>query len=115
METKNWADWFRGAFGSEVDGLVKVGKGAAANGEKVFKGALDDLARSLGATVILPAGDVFMFKGMSADENHNVFTTLSYDTSTSGKATPHASSDMSHTAWVKPERPVKKQPMPASS
>ncbi|KAF5683866.1 aldehyde dehydrogenase (NAD+) [Fusarium circinatum] len=105
-ETKNWADSFTGAFEGELAGLVKVGEGAAANGEKVFKGALDDLANSLGATVILPAGDVFMFKGMSCDENYNVFTTICYDTPTSGKVTAHASSDMSHTAWQKPQPPT---------
>ncbi|KAG5796115.1 hypothetical protein H9Q69_004848 [Fusarium xylarioides] len=108
-ETKNWADWFSGAFEGELAGLVKVGEGAAANGEKVFKGALDDLANSLGATVILPAGDVFMFKGISCDKNYNVFTTICYDTPTSGKVTAHSSSDMSHTAWQKPQPPTKKK------
>jgi hypothetical protein len=52
------------------------------------------MANSLGVTVILPAGDVFMFKGMDCDENYNVFTTIFYDTLTSGKVTAHASSDI---------------------
>ncbi|KAF4496982.1 aldehyde dehydrogenase (NAD+) [Fusarium agapanthi] len=92
-----------GAFEGELTGLVKVGEGAAADDEKVFKGAPDDLANSLGATMIPPAGDIFMFKGMSCDENYDVFTTICYDTSTSGQVTTHASSDMS------PQPPTKKK------
>jgi hypothetical protein len=41
--------------------------------------ALDKLVKSLGTQVILPAGDVFIFKGLSENSDHNIFTTVVYD------------------------------------
>ena len=60
--------------------MTSVGEETGKNAATTLQGALDDLVKSLGTTVILPAGDVFMFKGMSADSDNNVFTTICYNT-----------------------------------
>ncbi|KAK2127747.1 Aldehyde/histidinol dehydrogenase [Fusarium oxysporum II5] len=49
-----------------------------------FKEAVADLVKPLGATVILPAGGIFMFKGLSCTPQNDVFTQLAYDTPMGG-------------------------------
>ena len=102
-ELFNWAKAFEGAFSTEKSNLGTIGEDLARSGVDRFKDTLGDLTKSLGTTVILPAGDVFMFKGMSADSDHNVFTTISYDTATEGgTVTSQAAKDVSNSRWQAP-------------
>jgi hypothetical protein len=94
-KAKNWANRFSGSFQSDLSGLQRVGAEVGHDAEQLFKDASSDLAESLTATVILPASDVFMFKGMSMDEDFDVFTTICYDMPISGQITTHASKDIS--------------------
>jgi hypothetical protein len=103
--THNWAAAFESFFETEKANLSSIGEETAKGGATLFKGAVDDLAKSLTTTVILPAGDVFMFKGMSADENHNVFTTISYITNTEGTVRSKIAKDISLTGWQAPAKP----------
>ncbi|KAI3584033.1 Aldehyde/histidinol dehydrogenase [Fusarium oxysporum f. sp. albedinis] len=57
-----------------------IGQDIAKDGATRFKEAVADLVKPLGATVILPAGSVFMFKGLSCTPQNDVFTQLAYDT-----------------------------------
>jgi len=107
-ETFNWAKTFSGFFEDELSSLKTIGEKVATSGATLFKGALDDLVKSLGTTVILPAGDVLMFKGMSADSYNNVFTTVTYNTPVGGLVETQAAKDVSHTGWQAPIRPKPK-------
>lgn len=98
----NWAKIFSFAFEGELASLTSISEEAAKSGGTLFKSALEKLTDSLSTTVILPAGDVFMFKGMSADSDHNVFTTISYDTPTGGTVETQAAKDVSVTRWQAP-------------
>jgi len=69
-------------FKAEKNDLGAIGETIAKDGGRLMQEALDKLVKDLGTQVILPAGDVFMFKGLSADSDHNVFTSIVYDTAT---------------------------------
>lgn len=107
-QTYNWAKTFSGFFEDELSSLKTIGEKVATSGATLFKGALDDLVKSLGTTVILPAGDVFMFKGMSADSDYNVFTTITYNTPIGGSVETQAAKDLLQTGWQAPIRPKAK-------
>lgn len=106
-KTHNWASTFEFAFDEEKSNLTTIGDNVAKNGAALFRGAVKDLVKSLGATVILPAGEVFTFKGFSTDEFGNVFTVTNYDTSTDDTVNLVAAKDISTTRWVAPEKPTK--------
>ncbi|CAM1505030.1 Fc.00g106670.m01.CDS01 [Cosmosporella sp. VM-42] len=88
-ESKNWANWFEFAFEEELEQMGRIGEETAGRAADLFKGALEDLVKGLGTAVILPAGDVFMFKGMSCDTGGNVFTSITYATPIGGKVRLH--------------------------
>ncbi|KAJ0150302.1 Uncharacterized protein HZ326_7124 [Fusarium oxysporum f. sp. albedinis] len=67
-------------FGDELRSTDSIGQDIAKDGATRFKEAVADLVKPLGATVILPAGSVFMFKGLSCTPQNDVFTQLAYDT-----------------------------------
>ncbi|KAF3930369.1 hypothetical protein ABW20_dc0108898 [Dactylellina cionopaga] len=104
----NWAKAFEGAFDDEKGNLDTIGNDMVKGGHAKLEGALDDLVKSLGTTVILPAGEVFMFKGFSTDENGNVFTTLSYDTPLGGQVQTHGNQSIA-TSWQVPKKPTPKK------
>jgi hypothetical protein len=47
--------------------------------------AIKGLDSNLKATIILPASDVFLFKGLSCDSNAILLSIVTYDTPTSGE------------------------------
>ncbi|KAF3904729.1 hypothetical protein ABW20_dc0100609 [Dactylellina cionopaga] len=49
-----------------------------------ISGVGENLVDRLAGTIIMPAGDVFMFKGLSTDENGNVYSGVTYDTPVGG-------------------------------
>lgn len=61
---RNWASVFSGALKDEMNTLTKIGEEMSKDGARLFTDALDKLLKSLGGNVILPAGDIFMFKGL---------------------------------------------------
>lgn len=71
-------------FGHELRSADAIGQDIAKDGATMFKEAVADLVKPLGATVILPAGSVFMFKGLSCTPQNDVFTQLAYDTPMGG-------------------------------
>ncbi|KAK5994043.1 hypothetical protein PT974_07483 [Cladobotryum mycophilum] len=105
-KTHNWAETFEWAFDKEKGCLNNIAGTIATDGATVMAGALDDLVKSLGTTVILPAGSVFMFKGFSTDDAGNVFTVINYDTSTDDEVQLQRSKDVLHTRWRTPAEPV---------
>ena len=107
IKTYNWANTFKFAFVDELSGLASVGEEVGKSAAAAFQGALDDLVKCLGTTVILPAGDVFMFKGMSADSENNVFTTITYNTPIGGSVKTQEAKDISLTRWLTPMKPTK--------
>lgn len=50
-----------------------------------LKKAVTGLADSLSTTVIMPAGDVFMFKGLNTDAQGNVYSGITYSTPSGGE------------------------------
>lgn len=74
------------AFGKELDSVSSIGEAVGRSGAERIRGAFNDLAKALSTTVILQAGDVFMFQGMTTEKDHNVFTTITYNTPTEGSA-----------------------------
>ncbi|TPX13349.1 uncharacterized protein E0L32_006322 [Thyridium curvatum] len=101
----NWASVFSGAFKGEMNTLTKIGEEMGKDGARLFTDAVDELLQSLGGTVILPVGDVFMFKGLNADESHNVFITITYDTPTGADLSKRENEPMSNSgqALSKPQ------------
>ncbi len=95
----NFADVFSIAFRDELASLGLIGDSTALSGAALFKNAFKGLDDALGTTVILPAGDVFMFKGLSADEYHNVFTAISYNTPIDGTAKQQEADSVSFEEW----------------
>ncbi|ORX98813.1 hypothetical protein BCR34DRAFT_628298 [Clohesyomyces aquaticus] len=101
----NWAKTFEFAFDTEKAGVGKMAEEVAKSGKNLLSGALDDLVKSLSATVILPAGSVFMFKGFSTDDDGNVFTTINYDTTTGDEVKMAKAKDILQTRWLAPTKP----------
>ncbi len=107
MELHNWTKTFDFAFLKEKAALGNMAESMAKNGKDMISGALEDLVKSLGSTVILPAGNVFMFKGFSTDPEGNVFTTINYDTTTGDEVQMQRAKDVLHTNWQSPIPPKK--------
>ncbi|EHK96088.1 hypothetical protein M7I_8223 [Glarea lozoyensis 74030] len=103
--THNWANTFDFAFDGEKAGVGKMAEDLAKGGQGLVDGALDDLVDSLSATVILPAGSVFMFKGFSTDDAGNVFTTINYDTTTGDEVQMRRAKDVLQSRWQAPVKP----------
>ncbi|KAJ4030784.1 hypothetical protein NW761_013362 [Fusarium oxysporum] len=73
-------------------------------GQQGSKEGVADLVKLLGATVILPAGSVFMFKGLSCTPQNDVFTQLAYDTPMGGSTKLQESKGVSWKSSTKPSR-----------
>ncbi|KAK6543468.1 hypothetical protein TWF694_000214 [Orbilia ellipsospora] len=85
-----WDDNFEGA--AKVIPIVKekfdttnedVKKAFSRLGDRFIdrvSGIAENFVDQLGSTIILPAGDVFQFKGLSTDANGNVYSGVTYDT-----------------------------------
>ena len=72
-----------------VKELKAVGRGFAVGASEDLKRAVTGLADSLSTTVIMPAGDIFMFKGLNTDPQGNVFSGITYSTPSGGEVTTH--------------------------
>lgn len=72
--------------GYTPDDAKLIGNLLACAGSFWFDRSAAHLTASLQTTMIMPAGGAFMFKGLSTDNEHNVFTTVTYDSPTSGTA-----------------------------
>ncbi|KAJ4108545.1 hypothetical protein NW760_003139 [Fusarium oxysporum] len=79
-----------------------IGQDIAKDGATRFKEAVADPVKPLGATVILPAGGVFMFKGLSCTPQKDVFTQLAYDTPMGGSTRLQESKGVSWKGSTKP-------------
>jgi hypothetical protein len=72
----------------------------------VMNNAIKGLDSNLKATIILPAGDVFLFKGLSCDSNANLLSIVTYDTPTSGEMERKPAEGWSFArmgGWVQPK------------
>nr|RBQ93880.1 hypothetical protein FVER53263_01564 [Fusarium verticillioides] len=103
-DTYNWVSAWKFTFGGELRSADAIGQDIAIDGATRFKEAVADLVKSLGATVILPAGDVFMFKGLSCTPNNDVFTQLAYDTPMGGSVNLQ---EVKNVSWQGPKMPSK--------
>ena len=72
-----------------VKELKAVGRGLAVGASEDLKNAVTGLANSLSTTVIMPAGDIFMFKGLNTDPQGNVYSGITYSTPSGGEVTTH--------------------------
>lgn len=106
-DTFGWTNLFEWAFKQELDIVHALGKGVSEGGVTYLVNSMNKLIESLNTTVILPVGDVFMFKGLSVDKDGNVTTIVNYDVSTESKLTQHKAADWSFENWRHPE-PIKK-------
>ena len=75
--------------------------------DDVMKKAIRGLDSNLKATIILPAGDVFLFKGLSCDSNANLLSIVTYATATSGEVERRPAEGWSFArmgGWVQPKQ-----------
>jgi hypothetical protein len=71
-------------FDNERSSLDGMSNELARLGGQTMKEALGGLSDNMKTTIMLPAGDVMMFKGLSADGGNNVLTTVTFDSPTKG-------------------------------
>lgn len=113
MWVQKWTHNFVGAFESdfqdEVNCLKTIREKIGKNGATLLKDVLVDLVKNLGATVIMPASDNFMFKGISRDNGNNIFTTIAYNTQIGDSVEEKASKDVSLHRWQAPKSPTTKK------
>ena len=72
-----------------VKELKAMGRGFAVGASEDLKGTVTGLADSLSTTVMMPAGDVFLFKGLNTDPQGNVYSGITYSTPSGGEVTTH--------------------------
>lgn len=73
------------------------------NAEAEVRNALSSFVDDLKTTTILPAGDVFMFKGLACESNGNWNTIVNYDTPLGGNVIEKPAPDWSFSkSWVEP-------------
>lgn len=108
--THGWVslwDW-SGLWDNEISRLVTAGdlvtKEVAAQTTNAMNGIVD----SLKSTVILPAGDVFMFKGLTSFGPGHVATVVNYNTVEGGDVVRHDGQNLGFEGWKKPVPAVTK-------
>lgn len=109
-DTHGWValwDW-SGLWDTEVSRLVSAGdlvtKEAAAQTTNAMNGIVD----SLKSTVILPAGDVFIFKGLTSFGDGHVATVVNYNAVEGGDVVRHGGKDIGFEGWRGPDPVVGK-------
>ncbi|RDW57743.1 hypothetical protein BP5796_12544 [Coleophoma crateriformis] len=83
-----WSDW---ESESNIQGLAEAFGGSmqsfatemASFGSNKLTDAVAKLGETFKSSIILPAAEVFMFKGIDVDENGNLYVGVAYDTPTS--------------------------------
>ena len=72
-----------------VKELKAVRRRFAVGASEDLKKAVTGLADSLSTTVVMPAGDIFMFKGLNTDPQGNVYSGITYSTPSGGEVSTH--------------------------
>ena len=105
-DTFGWTNLWSFTFGDELGKLDFVGQGVGVEGGTFMENSMTKLIDSLKSTIVLPAGDVFMFKGLDSNEAGNVTTIVNYDVSTESEIKKQVAKDWAFEKWRSPTKPA---------
>ncbi|EPS34735.1 hypothetical protein PDE_09699 [Penicillium oxalicum 114-2] len=104
QSTGGWvAFWdFTGLWNDELRDMLSMPEKVVQDLAATSANAMTDLVKGLQTSIILPAGDVFMFKGLGTFDEGHVATVVNYDLSTESEIALREGKTLSFESWKLP-------------
>lgn len=99
-----WAAFwdFTGIWDKELKDMSSMPEKVVKDLAATSSNAMNDLVKGLQSSVILPAGDVFMFKGIGTFDEGHVATVVNYDLSTESVIQLREGKTLAFESWKSP-------------